>query len=156
AERPAGAPAKPGASSPAQLAVMRAAKLETMPFDRANYETVTEVRRLAELLAEARYLGRFAFRVKLNSSDPMRGELVGVALALRPGHAAYVPLAHRPSDGLDLGGDTVAQIPMREALDLLKPILEDPGVLKIVQNAKFDMVALARYGIALEVVDDPC
>jgi len=39
---------------------------------------------------------------------------------------------------------------MREALDLLKPILEDESVLKIVQNAKFDMVALARYGIALQ------
>ena len=45
---------------------------------------------------------------------------------------------------------------MREALDLLKPILEDEAVLKIVQNAKFDMVALARYGIALAAVDDPC
>ena len=67
-----------------------------------------------------------------------------------PGHAAYVPLAHRAADGLDLGGDTIAQIPMREALDLLKPILEDESVLKIVQNAKFDMVALARYGIALD------
>ena len=45
---------------------------------------------------------------------------------------------------------------MREALDLLKPILEDESVLKIVQNAKFDMVALARYGIALTAIDDPC
>ena len=80
----------------------------------------------------------------------MQGELVGVALALVPGHAAYVPLAHRAGDGLDLGGETIAQIPMREALDLLKPILEDESVLKIVQNAKFDMVALARYGIALQ------
>ncbi|MGZ5863049.1 MAG: hypothetical protein ACXWKB_07170, partial [Methyloceanibacter sp.] len=45
---------------------------------------------------------------------------------------------------------------MREALDLLKPILEDESVLKIVQNAKFDMVALSRYGIALTSTDDPC
>ena len=86
----------------------------------------------------------------------MQGELVGVALAIVPGHAAYVPLAHRAGDGLDLGGDTIAQIPMREALDLLKPILEDESVLKIVQNAKFDMVALSRYGIALTSIDDPC
>ncbi len=128
-----------------------------MPFDRANYETVTEVSRLADLLDAARYQGHFAFRVKLNSADPMQGELVGVALALVPGHAAYVPLAHRAGDGLDLGGDeSIAQIPMRAALDLLKPILEDEAVLKIVQNAKFDMVALARYGIALTAIDDPC
>ena len=142
--------------SPAQLAVERASRLEALPFDRSNYETVTEASRLADLLDAARYQGHFAFRVKLTSSDPMQGELVGVALALVPGHAAYVPLAHRAGNGLDLGGDAIAQIPMREALDLLKPILEDVSVLKIVQDAKFDMVALARYGIALTSIDDPC
>ena len=142
--------------SPAQLAVERARRLEAIPFDRANYETVTDASRLADLLEAARFQGHFAFRAKLNSSDPMQGELAGVALAILPGHAAYVPLAHRAGDGLDLGGETVPQIPMREALDLLKPILEDESVLKIVQNLKFDMVALARYGIALACVDDPC
>ena len=142
--------------SPAQLAVERANKLEGLPFDRSNYETVTALSRLADLLETARYQGHFAFRVKLNSADPMQGELVGVALALVPGHAAYVPLAHRAGDGLDLGGEATTQIPLREALDLLKPVLEDISVLKIVQNAKFDMVALSRYGIALAAVDDPC
>ena len=96
-------PRKPIAGhTPAQLAVERAGKLEAIPFDRANYETVTTAARLADLLEAARYQGHFAFRVKLNSADPMRGELVGVALAIVPGHAAYVPLAHRASDGLDL------------------------------------------------------
>jgi DNA polymerase I len=149
-------PAKKEAGSPGQMAVERAGKLEAIAFDRSNYETVTDIGRLADLLSSARYHGRFAFRVKLNSFDPMQGELIGVALAITPGHAAYVPVAHRASDGLDLGGDTIKQISMREALDLLKPILEDEAVLKIVQNAKFDMVALARYGIALTTVDDPC
>jgi DNA polymerase-1 len=149
-------PAKTEAGSPGQLAVERAGKLETISFDRSNYETVTDGSRLADLIRSARYHGRFAFRVKLSSSDPMQGELIGMALAITPGHAAYIPLAHRASDGLDLGGDTIKQISMREALDLLKPILEDEAVLKIVQNAKFDMVALARYGIALATIDDPC
>jgi DNA polymerase-1 len=149
-------PARSEGGTPAQLAVERAGKLEAIPIDRSNYETVTDAVRLADLLDAARYQGQFSFRVKLNSSDPMQGELVGVALALVPGHAAYVPLAHRASDGLDLGGDTIAQLSMREALDLLKPVLEDESVLKIVQNAKFDMVALARYGIALQTIDDPC
>ncbi len=143
--------------SPAELAIERASKLEGVPFDRTNYETVTELQRLADLLETARFQGHFSFRAKLNAADPMLGELAGVALALVPGHAAYVPLAHRAGDELDLGGETkVAQIPMRDALDLLKPILEDEAVLKIVQNAKADIVALARYGIALEAIDDPC
>jgi DNA polymerase I len=142
--------------SPAQLAVERAGRLEAIPFDRANYETVTDSARLADLLDAARYQGHFAFRAKLTSSDPMQAELVGVTLALVPGHAAYVPLAHRAGDELDLGGEAIAQIAPRQALDLLKPILEDASVLKIVQNAKLDMVALARYGIALTSIDDPC
>ena len=97
--------------SPAQLAVERAGRLEAVPFDRSNYETVTEASRLADLLDAARYQGHFAFRAKLNSADPMQGELVGVALALVPGHAAYVPLGHRAGGGLDLGGERSPKLP---------------------------------------------
>jgi len=143
--------------SPAELAIERAGRLEDIPFDRANYETVTETERLADLLEAARFQGHFAFRVKLSAADPMTGEIAGVALALVPGHAAYVPLGHRAGDELDLGGEAViAQIPLREALDVLKPVLEDDCVLKIVSNAKPDIVALARYGMTLRAIDDPC
>ena len=142
--------------SPAELAVQRAAKLASLPFDRSAYETVTDPQRLADLLEAARYQGHMAFRAKLNATDPMLGELVGVAIAIVPGHAAYIPLAHRASEGLDLGGSDIAQMKLRAALDLLKPILEDASILKIVPDAKFDMVALARYGIALTSIDDPC
>jgi DNA polymerase I len=147
-------PAKEG--SPLHLAEERAAKLAALPFDRSKYETVVHPERLAALLDEARDQSHVAFRAKVTSADPMQGELVGVALALRPGQAAYIPLAHRAADELDLGGEEGPRIQMREALDLLKPLLEDPAVLKIVQNAKFDMVVLARYGIELTSFDDPC
>jgi len=148
-------PVKEG--SPLHLTEERATKLAALPFDRGKYEAVIHPERLAVLLNEARDKGHVAFRAKVNSFDPMQGELVGVALALEPGRAFYVPLAHRASDGLDLGGEgEIKQISIREARDLLKPLLEDPAVLKIVQNAKFDMVALARYDIALEGFDDPC
>ena len=154
---PAPARQEIGEGSPLRLAEERAAKLGALPFDRSKYETVTHPERLAALLDEAREQGHVAFRAKVTSSDPMQGELVGVALALRPGTAVYVPLSHRVSDGLDLGGEgEVKQMKARDALDLLKPLLEDPAVLKIVQNAKFDMVVLARYGIALTGFDDPC
>jgi DNA polymerase-1 len=154
AERAAEPPSEAG--SPAQLAAERAAKLAEIPFDAAQYETVTDPERLSALLAAARDRGYFAFRAKLDSADAMRGALVGVSLALAPGKAAYVPLGHRSADELDLGGEAPKQMPMRTALDLLKPVLEDASVLKIVQSAKFDMVALSRYGIAIAGFDDPC
>src|SRR6516225_457034 len=93
-------PAKEG--SPLHLAEERATKLAALSFDRGKYETVVHPERLAVLLDEARDKGHVAFRAKVNSFDPMQGELVGVALALEPGRAFYVPLAHRASDGLDL------------------------------------------------------
>ncbi len=143
--------------SPAELAIERASKLEAIAFDRTKYETVTEPRRLAELLEKARFQGYFAFSAKLNAADPMTGELAGVALTLESGHGAYVPLAHSSGDELDLAGEaTIEQMDFREALDLLKPILEDEAVLKIVLNAKSNIVALARYDIALTAIDDPC
>ena len=142
--------------SPAQLAVERAGRLEAIPFDRSNYETVTEASRLADLLEAARYQGHFAFRAKLTSSDPMQGELVGVALALVPGHAAYVPLAHRAGDGLDLGGDTIAQIPDARSA---RSAQADPGRRERAQDRAERQV---RHGGARALrhrassIDDPC
>jgi DNA polymerase-1 len=87
----------------------------------------------------------------------MRCDLVGVSLALAPGEAAYVPLAHK-ADGADdlFGGDALAegQIPMEEALAALRDLLEDDAVLKIGQNVKYDAKVLARLGIRVAPVDD--
>ena len=118
---------------------------------------MTEAARLTDLLEAARYQGHFSFRAKLTSSDPMQGELVGVALAHSAGTrglcAAGAPRGRRTRSRRR---HDRANPHARRRLDLLKPILEDESVLKIVQNAKFDMVALSRYGIALTAIDDPC
>jgi DNA polymerase-1 len=86
----------------------------------------------------------------------MRGELVGVSLALEPGIACYVPLAHKSGGGDLLGAEVpvAGQIPMAEALARLKPLLEDDSVLKIGQNVKADMEVMARLGIAIAGYDD--
>jgi DNA polymerase-1 len=90
----------------------------------------------------------------------MAVELVGVSLALRPGKACYIPLAHRApgAEGELALGDAGAliegQIPRDAALAALKPLLEDPGTLKIGQNIKYDMVIFARQGIQVAPVDD--
>ncbi len=142
--------------SPAELAVERLNRLESVPFDRERYETVTEPQRLSDLLEAARFQGYLALCLKLDASDPMTGEIVGFSVSLEPGQAAYVPLAHRAAEGLDLSGETQdPQIRIRDALALLKPVLEDEAVLKILAGAKPSIVALARYGIRLSPIDDP-
>ncbi len=85
----------------------------------------------------------------------MQADLCGISLALAPGRAAYVPLAHK-ARASDLLGDNLAegQIGFDDALKALKKLLEDPSVLKIAQNLKFDTVLFARHGIAVAPYDD--
>ena len=130
-------------------------KLAGLPFTHSGYELITDAARLRAWLEEAREQGYLAFDVETTSLDAMRAELVGVALALAPDHAAYVPLNHRQeTDLLDEGAETVPQIPTEEALALLKPVLEDEAVLKIAHNIKYDAEVLRRYGINVAPFDD--
>ena len=133
-----------------------------------NYALVQTRAALETWIAEARELGTVAVDTETTSLNAMRARLVGVSLSTAPGHACYIPLGHRTArrqGQLALGdepaeaGDeaTPAQIPMDEALALLKPLLEDPAVLKIGQNLKYDMLVLSRpeHGaIAITPVDD--
>ncbi len=110
----------------------------------------------------ARSLGRqgddqgvVAVDTETTSLDAMQAELVGVSLALSPNEACYIPLGHRTDGDLLSGGGLVpGQIPIRDALKVLKPMLEDEGVLKIGQNLKYDMLVLARHGIEVKPFDD--
>lgn len=126
----------------------------------AVYEAVQDEARLAEWIALARERGTVAFDTETTSLNEMRAELVGVSLAVEPGRACYVPLAHVApgSDGgaalaLD-GAAAPEQIPFDRALALLKELLEDPATLKIGHNIKYDAVVMARYGIEIAPVDD--
>ena len=84
----------------------------------------------------------FAFDTETTALDYMRAELVGFSVAIEPGRAAYVPLAHDYPGAPD-------QLDRATVLARLKPILEDPNRLKVGQNLKYDMSVLARYDIAL-------
>ena len=147
--------ATPAQSMPATLAAEEKARIRAIPVDYAKYETVTTLERLNAILTQAREQGHLCFDVETTSLDPLQAELVGFALALTPGEACYVPLAHRCGDGLNLEGATLtAQIPFEAGVAALKTVLENPGVLKIGQNLKYDMMVLRRYGIETAPVDD--
>ena len=124
-----------------------------------DYSLVTDTAALERWIAEATYAGAVAVDTETTSLDSMRAELVGVSLSVEPGRACYVPLAHvAPGGGtadlIEGPADAPRQIPLADALAALKPLLEDPGVLKIGHNIKYDMEVLARYGIDVSPVDD--
>ena len=130
-------------------------EMRAVPLAPSLYETITSLAELEAWLAAAKDQGFVAIDTETTGLDAMSVELVGISLALTPGKAAYIPLAHRSSDGLDLLGDgEIEQVPMDEALALLKPLLEDPAVLKIGQNIKYDWVVMARQDIAMAPIDD--
>ncbi len=135
---------------------MLAADAVAKPIDRTAYPTVTTEAELARWVDLCRAAGRFAFDTETTSLDPMRADIVGFSLAVAPGHACYVPLAHISGGGDLFGGveRLPGQVEPRAGLALLKPLLEDASVLKIGQNIKFDMALLARHGIDVAPVDD--
>ena len=120
-----------------------------------EYELVQDVEALRRWVDAAVEAGRVAVDTETTSLDAMQAELVGVSLSIEPGRACYVPLGHRPPDG-DLIGEVAAQIPLAEALGVLKPMLEDTSVMKVGQNLKYDMLVLARapYDIRIVPFDD--
>ena len=128
----------------------------TAPIDRTKYEPVTKLARLQEWVATAQGMGRVAIDTETTSIDPMVAELVGFSLAVGPGVACYVPLGHRTAaDALDFGEHAgLEQIPVRDAIAALKGMMEDPSVLKIGHNIKFDLTMFSRYGIEARNTDD--
>ncbi len=142
------------ADGPAAVAQQALSDMLKVPFEKSAYETVRERAALERWIGEARAKGIFAFDTETNSLDAMRADLVGFSLCTEPGAACYVPIAHRADEGLGLAGDVGAQIPLKDALALLKPLLEDPGVLKVGQNIKFDAQILARHDVAIAPIDD--
>ncbi|MCC6000492.1 MAG: DNA polymerase I [Pararhodobacter sp.] len=127
-----------------------------LPFDHAGYVCIRDMDTLRAWIARIGEQGYVAVDTETTALDEMRADLVGVSLALAPNEAAYIPLAHRQG-GDDLFGDsalTEGQIALGDALAVLKPMLEDDGILKIGQNVKYDAKVLARLGISMAPFDD--
>ncbi len=136
---------------------------ETAPGE-GEYELVQDEKALQAWIDAASEAGVVAFDTETTSLDSMVAELVGLSLSITGGRACYVPVAHVAPGGaadgeLDLGDgggkqDAPKQIARDKAVKLLKPLLEDPGVLKVGHNIKYDMQVMARYGVEVAPIDD--
>jgi len=137
-------------------------------LEEAGYALVQDAALLRKWADAAAKQGLVAVDTETDSLDSLRANLVGMSLALNEpvegSRACYIPLAHvsgASQGALDLGGDgnggdgeAPDQMSIDEAIGILKPVLEEQGVLKILHNAKYDAEVLARYGVALGPVDD--
>ena len=104
----------------------------------AEYRLVDTLPALRELVDSIRSAGRVSFDVETTGLDVMREDLCGIAISHEPGKAFYIPVrSPSPDDHLD---ETTVVQEMRD-------VLEDPAIVKIAHNAKFDIKMLRRVGI---------
>ncbi len=158
ATAPAAAAATSAADmTPQALAAARVQAARNRKIDRSRYQVVRTLDELNIWITRAVDLGMVAIDAQTTSIDPMQATLCGFALALGPDEACYVPLSHRkggPAEGLFASDLVSEQIPESAALAAIKPLLEDPGVLKVGHNLKFDRLMLAQRGIEMAPYDD--
>ena len=126
-----------------------------MPINVETYACVRDLATLDAWIARATAVGTVAFDTETDALSSANAGLVGVSLAVAPGEACYIPLGHEEGDGLALeSGADLTQIPLAEAIDRLRPMLEDSAVLKVAQNAKYDLAVLSRYGVRVSPIED--
>ena len=151
--------------TPRDLVEKRIAAAVDSKIDQQSYLCLRDADALDAFIGEARATGVVAFDTETNSLDAMQADLVGFSLAYQPQdassladgpvRAAYVPLAHKAGqDDLLGGGLAEGQMPIDDALSRLKALLEDPSVLKVAQNLKYDWLVMKRYGIEVQGFDD--
>ena len=107
-----------------------------------HYETILDMAAFERLIDAIGHAELVCFATETTSLDPMQARIVGLAFALEPGHAAYVPLVHRYAGA-------PPQLPLDLVLTRLKPWFENPAAKKLGQNVKYDQHVLANHGIAL-------
>ena len=143
--------------APVSLAEARLVRLKALPFDRSKYEIVRDLARLKAWIVRAIDVGQVAIDTQTSSLDPMQATLCGFSLAVTPNEACYVPVAHRQTgegEGLFDAGLVPHQIGEKDAIEAMRPLFEDTGVLKIGHNLKFDWQIFAQRGIDVSPYDD--
>lgn len=113
---------------------------EAPPSWEADYRTVATPEELRSFVAKLSGQSCISVDTETTAINPRLAELVGLSFAFKPGEAYYLPVKAPPGEPcLDL----------QAVLSALRPVLEDPGVGKIGQNLKYDLVVLRSAGIEL-------
>ncbi len=114
-------------------------------LDFSGYCAITSMDELNSWLRRIKDLGVVSVDVETTSEQPVQAKLVGISLCAEEGKACYIPVGH--TEGL--------QLPKKEVLEAIRPILEDENVKKIGQNIKYDVIVFKKEGIEVRgIVSD--
>ncbi|WP_332655532.1 DNA polymerase I, partial [Brevundimonas sp.] len=137
---------------------------QAQTFDRDAYVCVQTLDELDRWIEKATLAGVCGFDTETDALSATHAGLCGVSLAVGPNEACYIPLTHEyepaaSAGGLDFGEqaetrEPITQVVKAEALARLKALLENPAVLKVTQNGKYDLAVMAQRGIRVAPIDD--
>jgi DNA polymerase-1 len=145
-------PAKPTNAAAASAVLAGPQAPAALPaIDVEGYDCVTTLAALDAWIERCFAARVVAFDTETSALDAIGADLVGVSLSIGAGQACYIPLGH---GGTDMFAEKPEQIDRDTALARLKPLLESDAVLKVGQNAKYDLNVLARFGITVAPLDD--
>ena len=115
-----------------------------------NYNLITKLSDLQNLIDECIKCGVIAVDTETDSINAVQANLVGVSISTKPGTAYYIPLRHIENslpllidEKLDQK-DKIEQINFDSAINLLKKILQDPSIIKVGHNIKYDMLVFSQ------------
>ena len=131
-------------------------ELKQIPINTKNYELIDNTNDLNRWIKKIYQRGYVAVDTETTGLNDMIVDLVGICLSVEIGEACYIPLGHTDGEGDLFGGASLCsgQINLEEALTILRPVLQDPSIIKIGQNIKYDTKIFARYNVNLTPVDD--
>lgn len=153
----------PTLAAPAQTASDAVAALPAAIA--AHYELVQDEAALQRWIDRAIETGVIAIDTETTSLTPAMADLVGISMSTAEGNGCYIPLGHREATGYSESFDftmtekksdtpPLVQIPLKRAMEMLKPMLEDPSVLKVGHNIKYDLQMFLAHGVRVSPVDD--
>ena len=131
--------------APAETTVPSASRDDSPHLTKAvprHYETVQDAEALARWIASIGAAELVSVDTETTSLDPMQASLVGISLAIEPGHACYIPIGHHYAGA-------PPQLDRDDVLAKLSPWLTDPTPRKLGQNIKYDQHVFANHGVAL-------
>lgn len=136
-----------GEEAPSKAEASLISTLKKAPQD---YTLVQDLETLKQWLFDAREAGVVAFDTETTALNPTKAELVGFSLSYEVGKACYVPVGHQ----VGAEQNSAEQVDLKEALSLLRDLLQNPAVKVVGQNLKYDMRILLNYGIEIASYED--
>ena len=129
---------------------------ESISINTEKYELIDNVNDLNRWVTKIYQRGYVAVDTETTGLNDMIVDLVGICLSVEIGEACYIPVGHTNGEDDLFGGASLCngQINLDEVLEILRPVLQDPSIIKIGQNVKYDTKIFARYDVNLAPVDD--